>query len=114
MIDVMIDYAADDSCQIQVWARGHHAPGDFLAARESELLRWDDRVVKLVGKEDAVSLTYWRTVPPDAEAKAAGVCDRIHVESKRGRGAYPVTVFTEWMPLFPTRNAQGTACGDVR
>lgn len=98
-MDIRIDYAADDSCQIQLWTREHHAAGEFLKECEAELLAWNNRTDKLAGKENAVALTYWRTVQPNAEAKALGVCDTIHVESKPGRGAYPVTVLTEWLPL---------------
>ncbi|MDN7724884.1 hypothetical protein [Burkholderia gladioli] len=95
---IEIDYAADDSCEIQCWARGHHDHATFLKAAEEALLAWDERVVVLAGKP--VKHVYWRTVRADAETKASGVCDFIHVESKPGRGAFAVTLLAEWLPPF--------------
>jgi hypothetical protein len=40
-------------------------------------------------------------VRPSRELAECGVCDYIHVESKPGRGAYPVTVLEDWLPLNP-------------
>ncbi|MBR8084589.1 hypothetical protein C6V04_04815 [Burkholderia multivorans] len=97
-IQIEIDYAADDSCQIQCWARGHHEHAAFLKACEAALFDWDERVVCLDGKP--VKHLHWRTVRPDAETKAAGVVDWLHVESAPGRGAYAVTLLDEWLPLF--------------
>ncbi|MPV55907.1 hypothetical protein CFB46_11905 [Burkholderia sp. HI2761] len=97
-IKVEIDYAADDSCQMQCWARGHHDPAAFLVACEAALADWDGRVACLDGK--TVKHLHWRTVRPDAETAALGVVDCLHVESKPGRGAYAVTVLDEWLPLF--------------
>lgn len=97
MIHVNIDYAADDSCQINLWAKGHHPQAEFLAACEDALRKWDERETPLAGK--AVKHEHWRTVPADAETRACGVCDTIHVPSKPGRGAYAVTVLEEWLPL---------------
>lgn len=37
MINVQIDYAADDSCMIQLWAKGTHQHEYFLAACEKAL-----------------------------------------------------------------------------
>lgn len=92
-IEIEIDYAADDSCQIQCWARGHYEAGVFLKACEAALARWDERIVCLDGK--AVKHEHWRTVRADAETSACGVCDYVHVESKPGRGAYAVTILKE-------------------
>lgn len=97
MIQVNIDYAADDSCQIQLWAKGTHSPEAFLAACEKALFQWDERQVSLSGKP--IQHTHWRTVPADAETRSCGVCDRIHKESAPGRGAYAVTVLNDWLPL---------------
>lgn len=97
MIDVQIDYAADDSCMIQLWARGHHAPPEFLAACEQTLREWDEREVALAGAP--VKHTHCRTVQADAETKACGVCDTVRIESKPGRGAYAATVLEHWLPL---------------
>lgn len=97
-IHVNIDYAADDSCQIRLWAHGHHEPAAFLAACEQALLKWDEREVVLVGK--ATRQEHWRTVRADAETRRLGVCDTLHVLSKPGRGAYAVTVLDDWLPLF--------------
>lgn len=96
-IDIHIDYAADDSCQIQLWARGHHQAEAFLTACESELLRWDGRKMDLAGKP--VIHAHWRTVQPSAEIRERGVCDTIHIPSKPGKGAYGVTILDDWLPL---------------
>ncbi len=95
--DIYIDYAADDSCMIQCWARGHHAPEAFRLACEAALLRWDEREVSLAAA--AVAHNVWRTVRAPEELSSYGVCEFIHVESKPGRGAYPVTLLVEWLPL---------------
>lgn len=97
MIDVQIDYAADDSCMIQLWAKGHHAPSDFLSACEKALREWDKREVSLTDKP--VKHLHFRTVQADAETKACGVCDTIRIESKPGRGAYAATALDCWLPL---------------
>lgn len=97
-IAIEIDYAADDSCQIQCWTRGHHDRAAFLKACEAALSDWDGRVAYLEGKP--VKHLHWRTVRPDAETAALGVVDCLHVESKPGRGAYAVTLLDEWLPLF--------------
>lgn len=97
MIDVKLDYAADDSCQIQLWAKGTHSTEEFLVACEKALFAWDERVVSLAGKQ--VAHAHWRTVRADAETRAIGVCDYVHQESGPGRGAYAVTVLNDWLPL---------------
>lgn len=97
MIDVQIDYAADDSCEIQLWARGHHAADEFLRHCELRLYNWDNREVSLAGMP--VKHVHFRTVPADAETKACGVCDTVRVASKPGRGAYAATVLDCWLPL---------------
>lgn len=98
MIDININYAADDSCQIQLWAKGLHETQAFLEACQDALTRFDERKVLLANKP--VLHEHWRTVEADGETKAAGVCDYVHVKSKPGRGAYAVTVLNEWLPLF--------------
>lgn len=98
-IHINIDYAADDSCMVQCWARGHVAADAFLLACETALKAWDGREVTLLGKPTAHSM--WRTVRAPAEVASYGVCEFIHVESKPGRGAYPVTLLTEWLDLHP-------------
>lgn len=95
--DIRIDYAADDSCEIRCWARGHFESAAFLTACEAALHAWDGRTISLANK--AVSLETWRTVRADAETRAIGVCDMLHVKSLPGRGAYPVTVLADWLPL---------------
>lgn len=96
---INIDYAADDSCMIQCWARGHFNDAEFLTACEQALKAWDEREVSLVGS--AVEQKVWRTVRAPAELADYGVCEFIHVESKPGRGAYPVTLLVEWLELRP-------------
>lgn len=96
---VNIDYAADDSCMIQCWARGHFDSAEFLAACEQALNAWDGREGPLTGK--SVEQRTWRTVRAPVELSGYGVCEFIHVESKPGRGAYPVTVLSDWLELHP-------------
>jgi hypothetical protein len=96
-IDIELDYAADDSCQLRLWARGHHEASAFLTACEQALFEWDERQVSLTGQETRQE--FWRTVKADAETRARGVCDTLHVLSNPGRGAYAVTVLNEWLPL---------------
>ena len=95
--EIRIDYAADDSCEIRCWARGHFEPAAFLAACEAALKAWDGRGVVLANK--SVAHETWRTVRADAETRAIGVCDLLHIKSQPGRGAYPVTVLADWLPL---------------
>lgn len=97
MLDIQIDYAADDSCMIQLWAKGAHQQEYFLAECEAALQRWDERDVSLRGMP--VKHCHYRTVQADAETKACGVCNTVRVESKPGRGAYAVTVLDNWLPL---------------
>lgn len=97
-MNINIDYAADDSCMIQLWARGTHQKGQFLKECENALSKWDDRNVTLQGKH--VKYCHYRTVKADSETRSYGVCESIRIESKPGRGAYPVTVLDEWLPLF--------------
>lgn len=97
-IDVHIDYAADDSCQIRLWSRGNHSDDDFLKACEKELIAWDGRGLALTGKP--VKHTFYRTVKADSETKALMAFDTVRVESKQGKGAYEVTILNEWLPLF--------------
>ena len=96
-IDVQIDYAADDSCMIQLWARGHHPREEFLKACEDALFQWDERKTSLSGKP--TRHLHFRTVQADAETKACGVCDTVRKESTKGRGAYAATVLDHWLPL---------------
>ena len=96
-IDIQLDYAADDSCQLRLWARGHHAADVFLNACEHALFVWDERQVQLTGRPTRQE--FWRTVKADADTRARGVCDTLHVPSKQGRGAYAVTVLEPWLPL---------------
>lgn len=103
-IEIHIDYAADDSCMINLWARGHHSAADFLIACEAALRAWDEREASLVGR--TVRQEYWRTVRAPAEVSSYGVCDFIHVPSVPGRGAYAVTVLADWLELHePARTA---------
>lgn len=96
-VGIQIDYAADDSCEIRCWCRGHIEPDAFRAECELALERWDGRKVDL--KVARVAQQTWRTVRAPAEVSGYGVCDFIHVESAPGRGAYPVTLLEDWLPL---------------
>lgn len=95
--EINIDYAANDSCEVQCWARGHFEPAAFRRACELALEKWDERQVVLV--DAAVGHKVWRTVRAPAELANYGVCEFIHVESRPGRGAYPVTLLENWLPL---------------
>lgn len=97
MIDILIDYASDDSCQIQLWAKGHYPSDEFRTACMRALEHWDGRKTDV--SEMEVIQSHWRTVKADAETRAQGICDRVHIESAPGRGAYPVTVLKDWLPL---------------
>jgi hypothetical protein len=98
-IDVNIDYAADDSCQIQLWARGNHEDTEFIKACEQKLKHWDGREIDLSDK--SVKHTYQRTVKADADTTAIWVTDGyVRIESAPGRGAYEITCLDEWLPLF--------------
>lgn len=103
MLEIHIDYAADDSCQIRLWAKGTHSAEVFLPACEQALWDWDNRKVSLTGSK--VEYVTWRTVRADAETRARGVCDFIRKESAPGRGAYAATVLADWLPL-----QKGTSC----
>jgi hypothetical protein len=94
---VNIDYAADDSCEIRCWCRGHVDPDVFRTACALALTNWDGREADLANV--GVSHATWRTVRAPAELAGYGVCEFIHVESAPGRGAYSVTVLTDWLPL---------------
>jgi len=97
-ININIDYAADDSCQIKLWAKGNYKADEFLAACEEALKEWDDRILSLSGK--LIRHAHWRTIKADSETKSHGVSDYIRIESKQGKGAYLVTELVEWLPLF--------------
>lgn len=90
--------ASDDSCRMQLFAKGHHDEESFLKACRIYLRRWDGRTLHLPGK--TVSRLHWRTVP----IKGNIVCDAIFRESKPGPGAYPVTVMNEWQELHRIRH----------
>lgn len=105
MIDVQIDYAADGSCQLQLWAKGTHSTEEFLSACEKAVFAWDERQVSLAGKP--VIQSHWRTVP----VCSCGVCKHVRQESRPGRGAYAVTVLNEGLPLrgFHTKQPHAAA-----
>lgn len=103
--DIRIDYAANDSCEIRCWCRGHVPPEAFRTACEQALHAWDGRRVSL--SDAPITLDTWRTVRAPAELASYGVCDYIHVESAPGRGAYPVTVLNDWLPLHADELASG-------
>lgn len=97
-MNINIDYAADDSCQLKLWAKGHHKADEFLTACEIEIKNWDGRVIDL--SKFLIKHTHFRTVPADKETKSFGVCDFVKIECKPAKGAYPVTELINWLPLF--------------
>lgn len=97
MMQIQIDYASDDSCEIRLWAKGFHETKPFLVACEHALIAFDERRVSLA--QESVSQAHWRTVQADAQTRDCGVCDVVHKPSKPGRGAYAVTILDKWLPL---------------
>lgn len=98
-MNINIDYAADDSCQIKLWAKGHFKADEFLSACEIALKEWDGRDINL--SKHLINHTYFRTVKADKETKNLGVVDDfVKIESKKGNGAYAVTELIDWLPLF--------------
>lgn len=97
---IEIDYAADDSCKIQLWARGNHPDDAFLKMCANEFLDFDGRVQPTEGFP--VRHSHWRTVRAPKDLSDCGVCDFIHSESKPGKGAFEVTILDFWFPLHST------------
>lgn len=110
MIDIRISYALDDSCQITLWAKGHHSPDAFRTACEQKLKRWDGREIVLDAAP--VDQVHWRTVRTPYEESA--VSDYQHIPSAPGRGAYPVTVLDRWLPLHdPASERRAGQLGEI-
>ena len=95
--EIRIDYASDDSAEIQLWTKGHYEDAIFLSACEKALYHWDRRVVSLSG--NTVSREYWRSVSGGSRTTGAGTGELMHIKAQRGQGAYPVTVLVEWQAL---------------
>jgi hypothetical protein len=70
--DINIDYAADDSCQLQCWTHGHVETETFLKACEQALESWDERKVSLSGKS-VVHKTWLRFGLLESSRTAASV-----------------------------------------
>jgi hypothetical protein len=93
-MDLDFVYASDDSCQVQLYVRGHFDPDEFRSACEKFYLENFEKHLDLNSHE--VKQAYWRNVP------APGDCivgDRQLVESVKGPGAYPVTILAEYLPM---------------
>lgn len=92
-------FASDDSCQFLLLAKGHHDVAVFRQACREHCERNRPHVGFLTYAPLAVRLTYYRTVPTPGNI----VCDSQYVESRKGRGAWPVTILDGWLPLFAPR-----------
>jgi hypothetical protein len=97
-IDVEVAIAMDDSCQEQYYARGHYEPAQFLATiaayRHSEGRRHRDLDLAKIRQ------TYWRTVRAGAEEDSVNFGEGFKfIESTKGPGAYPVTLYDDWLPM---------------
>lgn len=95
-VEIKHSLAADDSCQMQLYAKGHIDAAEFLPACRRYLKSWDGRGFKLNGP---IKRTYWRAVPAPSDNI---VCDVLFHECAKGRGAYPVTILDIWLPLHRT------------
>lgn len=94
-IEINHSIAADDSCQLMLYAKGHHEDSEFIQACRAYLKRWDGRL--LAQRHcDPIRRLYWRTVRAPSDNI---VCDVMFKEASKGRGAYPVTVLDRWLPL---------------
>ena len=94
-IVIQHSYADDDSCQMQLYAKGHHGRIAFILACREFLERYDGRILSQ-GHSSPVRRTYWRTVRASSDH---GVCDYLFKESSKGRGAWSVTLLDRWLPL---------------
>jgi hypothetical protein len=91
--------AMDDSCQVQYWARGHHQPLHFGVAvldhhkrERGKLIPFDIRKVRQL---------YWRKVRAGREEDQVNFGEGFKfIESDQGPGAFAVTVYENWLPLF--------------
>lgn len=89
-------YAADDSCQIQYWARGHWSWGEFVTAVQERVAREERAIPNWVIVQAPVKQVYQRTVP----CRDSIVGDTRYVHSdKPGRGATAITVMDFWFPM---------------
>lgn len=95
-------FASDDSCQILLFAKGHH---DAVAFRQAVRVHCEQNRPHIGFIEYAapgVRLTYYRTVPTPGNI----VGPSAFVESRKGRGAWPVTILDGWLPLFAPRESR--------
>lgn len=91
-----IDYVLvlDDSCQVQLHCKGHVDEDEFRSACEKFYLQNFEKHVE--ANLVKVKHTHWRSV------RATGDCivsDRQLVESKKGLGAFPVTLLDKFLPI---------------
>jgi len=93
-MDILYSYAGDDSCEVQLYAKGHFQPGLFKAECERFYKENFEKDISLI--DLPVKQTYWRNVPAP---KYCIVSDRQFVESKSGPGAYKVTILDKWLPM---------------
>lgn len=93
-IEIEESLALDDSCEVKYWARGHIDIDDFLEAVEEYHIK-NRNPCGLFVHDAEVKHEYWRSIP----LKGNIVGDFQFVKSKKGYGAFKVTVLDEWYPM---------------
>jgi len=93
-IVVEFSYCSDDTCVMQLWARGHHEPRIFREACAAALLKKNGDQTPL--ERLPVHQVYRRCVP-----HRSVVADTVYADTTRpGRGAFAATVLECWIPIF--------------
>ncbi len=94
-MEIDFNYALDDDCQVNLFTRGHVEDEDeFRCSCEMFYLENFEKYIDM--SVVPVKHIYWRNV------SAPGDCivgDRQLVESKKGPGAFPVTLLDKWLPM---------------
>ena len=107
-IDIQVALALDDSCQEQYYARGHHDPAQFAAAINAYRVANNCKSLDLPLPK--VRQIYWRTVHASADEDNVNFGEGFKfIESARGRGAYPVTVYDAWFRMWDFAPKKGIA-----
>lgn len=95
-IEIQESIALNDSCQVQYWAKGHHAYSAFIEAIRLHVKDMErEKIPYWVLTQAPVKNIYQRTVPLNDHE--IGDCQYVMSETK-GSGAYPVTVMDFWFP----------------
>lgn len=89
-----------DTCEMQLYSRGHHDTPVFLDACREYFHQWDGRNEPC---EATVRHIFWRNVPAPSDCMVA---DRSFIESRPGRGAFAVTILDEWYPIHIRKESE--------